>query len=130
MKIIAFSDFQKLDIRIGTVVEAAVPEWSHWVMKLTVDLGPEIKQRTVFAGIMKFYQPQDLIGKQFAFVVNLESKKIGPKEANGTQNYSQAMLLAAIQPLDEPVEVEGEKVAEKPIPLIPSAFVPNGAKIR
>lgn len=127
---INFSDFQKLDIRIGTVVEASIPEWSHWVMKLIVDLGPEIGKRTVFAGIMKFYQSQDLIGKQFAFVVNLEPKKIGPKEADGTQNYSQAMLLAAIQPLDQPIEVEAEKITEKPIPLIPSVSVPSGAKIR
>lgn len=127
---INFSDFQKLDIRIGTVVEAVVPEWSHWVMKLKVDLGPEIGERTVFAGIMKFYQPKDLIGKQFAFVVNLEPKKIGPKEVDGTQGYSQAMLLAAIKQLDEPVEAEGEKITEKPIPLTPSAKVPNGSKVR
>ena len=128
--VISFSDFQKLDIRIGTVVEAVVPEWSHWVMKLTVDLGPEIGERTVFAGIMKFYNPQDLIGKQFVFVVNLEPKKIGPKESDGTQGYSQAMLLAAIRPLEKPIEVEAEKITEKPIPLAPSAIVPNGAKIR
>jgi len=42
MNTVPFSDFQKLDIRIGTVIEATVPEWSHWVMKLVVDLGPEI----------------------------------------------------------------------------------------
>ena len=39
MNTVSFSDFQKLDIRVGTVIEAVVPEWSHWVMKLTVDLG-------------------------------------------------------------------------------------------
>lgn len=115
---ISFSDFQKLDIRVGTVVEATVPEWSHWVMKLTVDLGPEIGQRTVFAGIMKFYQPEDLIGKQFVFVVNLEPKKIGPKEPDGTQNFSQAMLLAACEP------------DEKPVLLSPLEKLPPGAKIR
>ena len=121
---ISFSDFQKLDIRIGTVIEAVVPEWSHWVMKLTVDLGPDVGQKTVFAGIMKFSQPKDLIGKQFAFVVNLEPKKIGPKEADGTQGFSQAMLLAACEPRPK------ENEEEKPILLIPSASVPNGAKIR
>lgn len=122
---ISFSDFQKLDIRIGTVIEASVPEWSHWVMKLTVDFGPAFakatagkRQRTVFAGIMKFYQPQDLIGKQFAFVVNLEPKKIGPKEPDGTQGFSQAMLLAACQP------------DEKPVLLSPLEKLPTGAKIR
>ena len=128
---ISFSDFQKLDIRIGTVIEAVVPEWSHWVMKLKVDLGPEIGERTVFAGIMKFYQPKDLIGKQFAFVVNLEPKKIGPKEKDGSQSFSQAMLLAACQPRPKD---KGRRPTEnddaKPIPLIPLDSVPNGAKIR
>jgi len=56
-----FADFQKLDIRIGTVVSAEVPEWSHWVMKLTVDLGEEIGERTIFAGIMHFYKPSCLL---------------------------------------------------------------------
>lgn len=36
---ITFKDFQKLDIRIGTVISAEVPKWSHWVMKLAVDFG-------------------------------------------------------------------------------------------
>ena len=36
---VTFQDFQKLDIRIGTVIKAEIPEWSHWVMKLTVDFG-------------------------------------------------------------------------------------------
>lgn len=128
---ISFSDFQKLDIRVGTVIEASVPEWSHWVMKLTVNLGPEIGERTVFAGIMKFYNPQDLIGKQFAFVVNLEPKKIGPEEADGAQNFSQAMMLAACEPRPK---VEGrrpkEGEEEKPILLSPLGKLPPGAKIR
>lgn len=60
---ISFADFQKLDIRIGTVVKATVPEWSHAVIKLTVDLGPEIGERIIFAGMMKFYKPEDFVGK-------------------------------------------------------------------
>ena len=36
---ISFEDFQNVDIRVGTVVEASVPEWSHWVMRIKVDLG-------------------------------------------------------------------------------------------
>ena len=46
---IKFEEFLKLDIRIGTVVSAEVPKWSHWVIKLTVDLGKEIGERTIFA---------------------------------------------------------------------------------
>jgi len=119
-QVIPFSDFQKLDIRIGTVVEAVVPEWSHWVMKLKVDFGPEMGDRTVFAGIMKFYKPEDLIGKQFPFVVNIEPKKIGPKQTDKTQNFSQGMMLAVCSPDEE----------EIPVLLSPRRKVPSGAKIR
>lgn len=126
---ISFSDFQKLDIRIGTVVEAVVPEWSHWVMKLKVDLGPEIGERTVFAGIMKFYQPEELIGRQFVFVVNLEPKKIGPKESDGTQNFSEAMMLAACQPISGKQKTENNE-DERPALLSPLEKLQNGAKIR
>ncbi|MBI2310112.1 methionine--tRNA ligase [Candidatus Collierbacteria bacterium] len=126
---ISFSDFQKLDIRVGTVVEASVPEWSHWVMKLKVDLGLEIGERTILAGIMKFYQPKELVGKQFIFVVNLEPKKIGPKEPDGTQNFSTGMMLAACRPMSKKQET-GNKDGEKPILFSPWEKLPSGAKIR
>jgi tRNA-binding protein len=100
MENISFKDFQKLDIRIGTVVEAEVPKWSHWVMKLTVNFGKEIGKKTTFAGIMKFFKSEDLIGKQFPFIVNLELKKIGPKE-NGKQNFSECMMIMAVPKDDE-----------------------------
>ena len=77
MDLIGFDDFQKVEIRIGTVAEASVPEWSHWVMRIKVDLG-ELGIKTAFSGIMKFYTPEDLVGKQFPFVVNLKPKTIGP----------------------------------------------------
>lgn len=122
---VSFKDFQKLDIRIGTVVKAQVPDWSHWVMKLTVDLGSEIGQRTIFAGIMHFYQPKDIEGKQFPFIVNLEPRKMGPKG-----DVSQGMMLAATGPLDPSIKVEGEEVTEKAVLLVPLAKLPNGAKVR
>jgi len=87
MGTVSIKDFQKLDIRIGTVVKAEVPKWSHWVMKLTVDVGPSgsetdsststgrsgRKSNTiiVFAGIMKHDKPEEIEGKQFPFVVNI-----------------------------------------------------------
>src|SRR4029079_2146163 len=93
---IKIDDFAKVDIRIGTVIEATVPEWSHWVMKLTVDFGPAFAEatggkstRTIFSGIMKFYKPEELVGKQFPFVINLEPKKIGPD-----RELSEGMLMA------------------------------------
>lgn len=115
-KQIAIEDFQKLDIRIGTVTKAEVPEWSHWVMKLTVDLGPEIKERTIFAGIMKFFKPEDLEGKQFPFIVNLEPKKIGP-----SGDYSQGMMLMTVEKDDE---------VTPPGLLVPKEKVPNGTPIQ
>src|SRR6185369_14802741 len=99
MDTISIDDFQKLEIRIGTVTEANVPEWSHWVMKLTVDFGEEIGKRTIFAGIMKFFKPEELIDKQFPFVVNMKPKKIGP-----AGDFSEGMMLAASSVTDNPEE--------------------------
>lgn len=87
---ISFDDFEKVDIRVGTVTEATVPEWSHWVMRLKVDFGPEIGQKQCFSGIMKFYKPEDLIGKQFPFVINLEPRKMGPEH-----EISECMMIMA-----------------------------------
>lgn len=133
---ITFKDFQKLDIRIGTVVKAEVPKWSHWVIKLTVDFGGDpstpsarsgqaLGKRTVFAGVLGFYEPKDLEGKQFPFLVNIEPKKIGPEG-----DYSQGMMLAASQELEKPVLVSDEETKEKPVLLEPSEPVSNGTKIK
>ena len=87
---ITFNDFQKLDIRIGKVITAEVPSWSHWVMKLTVDFGEEIGEKVCFSGIMKFFKPEEFIGKEFPFLINLEPKKIGPNH-----ELSEVMMLMA-----------------------------------
>jgi EMAP domain len=118
--LVSISDFQKLDIRIGTVVKAEVPEWSHWVMKLIVDFGEEIGERTIFAGIMTHYKPEEIEGKQFPFVVNMEPKKIGPEG-----DYSQGMMMAADLILDPTKPEEG-----KPVLFVLSEKVPNGTKVR
>ena len=109
---------------MGTVVEAEIPKWSHWVVKLTVDLGKEIGERTIFAGVLGFYEPKDLKGKQFPFIVNLEPKKMGPKG-----DYSEGMLLAAVMPLEKPVKVMDSETDEKPVLLELSEKVPNGTKV-
>lgn len=115
MNKISIDDFQKLDIRVGTVTKAEVPEWSHWVMKLTVNFGKEIGERTIFAGMMKFYKPEEFEGKQFPFVVNMEPKKMGPEG-----DFSEGMMLAACEDNEE----------AKPVLFKLSAKVPNGAKVR
>jgi tRNA-binding protein len=93
---INFEDFEKVDIRIGTVISADVPEWSHWVIRMEVDLGPELGKKKALSGIMKFFKPIDLVGKQFPFVVNLEPKKIGPDH-----ELSEAMMIMAVPKEDE-----------------------------
>lgn len=131
---ITLSDFQKLDIRIGTIIDAVIPEWSHWVIKLTVDLGEEIGKRTIFAGIMKFFAPKDLIGKQFPFITNIEPKKMGPEG-----DYSEGMMLAALHGRSglaatasnlKLVESELEEVEEIPVLISPQEKVLNGSKVR
>lgn len=98
MEKIDFDTFKKIDIRIGTVVEADVPEWSHWVMRLVVDFGEEIGKKLCFSGIMKFYKPKDLIGRQFPFVVNLLPKKVGPEG-----ELSECMMIMAVPSEDEDI---------------------------
>lgn len=126
---ISFSDFQKVDIRIGTVVEATVPEWSHWVMKLVVNLGPEIGKRTIFAGIMKFYKQKELVGKQFPFVVNLAPKKMGPMG-----DMSEGMMLAA-SAASSKIKHQSSKLKQSDSEETPVLFklwkkVPNGTSVR
>lgn len=126
MSEVSFDQFQKLDIRIGTVVNAEVPEWSHWVMRLTVDFGPEMGKRTIFSGIMKFYKPEDLLNKQFPFVVNLKPKRIGPANEKGEYEYSQGMMMMAEGGLDIPTDDE----ETAPVMLHPAKDVPNGVTVR
>jgi len=111
-----FEDFEKLDIRIGTVTKAEVPVWSHWVMRLTVDLGKETGVKKAFSGIMKFHKPEDVEGKQFPFVVNLEPKKIGPDK-----ELSEVMMIMATPGEDEETPTVLFQLQEK---------VANGTKVR
>lgn len=126
MDSISFKQFQQLDIRIGTVVTAEVPDWSHWVIKLRVNLGKEVGEKTVFAGIMKFYKPQDLIGRQFPFIINIEPKKIGPEKQE-----SEAMMIMAVPSHEatdgKAVPKDDEKTA--PILFNLEKKVPNGTKV-
>jgi len=120
---IDFTDFEKVDIRIGTVLEASVPEWSHWVIRLKVDLGPEVGEKTCFSGIMKFFKPETLMGKQFPFVVNLKPRTIGPDK-----ELSEVMMIMAC-PGDS--LSDEEKANEVPTVLFQiQERVENGTKVR
>lgn len=83
---ISFDDFVKLDVRVGTILEAEKVAKTKKLLKLKIDTG--IDQRTVVSGIAEFFKPEDIVGKQVSILVNLE-----PREIKGIM--SQGMILMA-----------------------------------
>jgi methionyl-tRNA synthetase len=71
---VSITDFQKLDLRVATVLDAKAVPGSDKLLQLTLDLGGE--QRTVFSGIRSSYQPEQLLGRQLLMVANLEPRKM------------------------------------------------------
>lgn len=83
---ITFAEFEKFDFRIGKIIEAIQIPDSKKLIRLLVDFGTE--KRQAIAGLLKYYKPEDLVGKKCAFLLNLQRRMIAGVE-------SQCMVLAA-----------------------------------
>ena len=108
---IAYDDFAKVDVRVGTIVAAEpYPEARRPAIKLTVDFGAEIGQKRSSAQITVHYRIDELVGKQVAAVVNFPPKQIG-------KFMSEVLVLGF-------PDAAGEVVL-----IAPDKAVPNGGKL-
>lgn len=105
---ISFDEFQKLDLRIGKITEAAQIPNSKKLIKIMVDFGSETRQAV--AGLLKYYQPEELVGKKCVFLLNLQRRMLAGVE-------SQCMILAA-------EDTEGKVTV-----LMPEKDIIEGSKI-
>jgi methionyl-tRNA synthetase len=78
---IAYDDFAKLDLRVGTILSAEKVEKADKLLKLTVDLGQE--QRTIVSGIAQHFSLEEIRGRQVVVVANLSPRKMRGIESNG-----------------------------------------------
>lgn len=111
METIDWSDFEKVELRVGTIVEVEdFPEARKPAYKLKVDFGEEIGLRKSSAQVTDIYQKEDLLGRQIVGVVNFPAKQIGPMRSEclvtGFHREDGAVVLAR-----------------------PDSDVPNGAKL-
>jgi methionine--tRNA ligase beta chain len=108
MSDVSFAEFEKLDFRIGKIIEASKVQDSKKLIKLQVDFGSE--KRQAIAGLLKYYSPEELQGKKCVFLLNLQRRMIAGLE-------SQCMVLAA------------EDVEGKVSILQPEKDIAEGSKI-
>ena len=84
---VSFEDFEKLDIRVGTIKTCEKVKKANKLLKFTIDDGSGT-DRTIVSGIAKFYNPEELVGKQVCFIANFAPRKLMGIE-------SQGMILSA-----------------------------------
>jgi tRNA-binding protein len=102
---ITYADFERVDIRVGTVLEARVfPEARKPAYILMIDFGPEIGVKKSSAQITVHYRPETLVGRQVLGVVNFPPRQIGPVRSEvltlGFMGAEDAVVLAGV---DRPV---------------------------
>jgi tRNA-binding protein len=108
---ISWNDFEKIDLRVGTIVHAEVfSEVRNPAYKLMVDFGEELGTRKSSAQITRLYQPEELLGKQVIAVVNFPVKQIA--------NFFSECLVLGVLGTNKDVTL-----------LIPDKPVKNGQKI-
>ncbi len=105
---ISFAEFEKLDLRVGKIIEATPIPNSKKLIKIMVDFGTE--KRQAIAGLLKFYTPEQLVEKKCVFLLNLQRRVIAGVE-------SQCMVLAA------------EDIAGNVSVLMPEKDIAEGSKI-
>ncbi len=111
MGTITYPDFEKVDIRVGTIVKVdPFPEARKPAYKLTIDFGPAIGTKRSSAQITEYYVADALVGQQVAAVVNFPPKQIGP-------------FMSEVLTLGFP-DAEGRVVL-----IQPSKPVPNGGRL-
>jgi len=109
---INFSDWQKLDLRVGKILKIEDIEEADKLYKLTIDVGSDIGKRILVAGLKPYYKKEELEGKKCIVFVNLEPKVLKGIESKG-------MILAAVS--------EDES---KVILISPEKDIEIGSKIR
>ena len=111
LETISFTDFGKVDIRVGTIIEAApFPEARKPALKLMIDFGGDIGVKKSSAQITRHYTAETLIGRQVLAVVNFPPRQIGP-------------IKSEVLTLGMP-DADGEVVL-----IAPNLTVPNGGKL-
>lgn len=99
---ITYAEFEQVDIRVGTVVEARVfPEARKPAYILLIDFGPELGIKKSSAQITVHYTPEALVGRQVMAVVNFPPRQIGPVRSEvltlGYEDANGAIVLAAVE---------------------------------